>query len=278
MRPERPALPEVRTAFLSDLHLGSPHCQADELLACLQQLRCERLYLVGDILDLWWIRRRRLCWSATETAIFERLRRLPGSGTELIYLPGNHDEPLRGLVGQTIGAATVRRRAIHATADGRRLLVTHGDEFDAQTHRGDLRERFGEWCYDSLCGIDAALKTLRIALGLRRWSLARYVKTHTPAAQAYVARYRAAVLADARRRGLDGAICGHIHQPELLETADGLYANDGDFVEHCSALVETRSGALKLVEWHGGEALLQPALHTDLAGLDVDAALQRQRP
>lgn len=262
MRPERPALPEVRTAFLSDLHLGSPHCQAEELLACLQQLRCERLYLVGDILDLWWIRRRRLCWSATETAIFERLRRLPGSGTELIYLPGNHDQPLRGLVGQMIGGAVVRRRAIHTTADGRRLLVTHGDEFDDQTCRGGLRERFGEWCYDSLCGIDTLIKALRGTLGLRRWSLARYVKTHTPAAQAYVARYRAAVLADARRRGLDGAICGHIHQPELIDGPDGLYANDGDFVEHCSTLIETPQGELRLVEWHGGVPLTLPAYGT----------------
>lgn len=256
MRPPAQPLPRLRAVFLSDLHLGSPHCQATELLACLEQLDCERLYLVGDILDLWWIRRRRLCWSATETAIFDCLRRLPGRGTELVYIPGNHDQPMRGLVGQMIGGATVRRRAIHTTADGRRLLITHGDEFDDQTCRGGLRERFGEWCYDSLCGIDTLIKALRGALGLPRWSLARYVKTHTPAAQRYIARYRDAVLADARRRGLDGAICGHIHQPELIDGPAGLYANDGDFVEHCTALVETLQGELRLVEWHGGLPLL----------------------
>ena len=237
----------LRTAFLSDIHLGSPHCHAAELAQFLSGLRCERLYLVGDIVDFWWLASHRASWSAAHNQIVELLHGLWRSGTAMIYLPGNHDRPARRLCGLALPTMQVRRRAVHVTADGRRLLVVHGDKYDAQTQFGSLQEHFGDWLYYRILTGNLLLNRLRRRFGYRYWSLAEFLKRRSAAAEAYIGRYVQAGLADARGRRLDGIVCGHVHRASL-RLHDGLvYANDGDWVESLTALVEDADGGLRLL-------------------------------
>jgi len=253
-----PAAVQLRTAFVSDCHLGSKHCHAAELATFLEHLRCERLYLVGDIVDLWWMRCRRARWGQAELRVIEALHALRRAGTEMIYIPGNHDRPVRRFCGLALPAMQVRRRAIHVTADGRRLLVTHGDEFDALTQFGNLQERVGDWLYYRILTGNGWLNTLRRRFGLRYWSLAEFLKRRSHAAEHYIERYRQAGLADARRRGLDGIVCGHIHRAALEVRRGQVYANDGDWVESLTALVEDEDGTLRLLS-HAHETIARLA-------------------
>ena len=244
--------PIRRAAFISDVHLGSKHCHAAELAAFLQGLRCERLYLVGDIVDLWWMAQRRPHWGSAHDRVVEVLHEMARRGTELIYVPGNHDRPVRRLCGLMLPAMQVRRRAIHTTADGRRLLVVHGDDYDGITHFGGLQERFGDWLYYRILTGNQWINGIRRRLGLRYWSLAEYLKRQSHAAERYIVRFVQAGLDDATRRGLDGVICGHIHRAGLFQRDGRVYANDGDWVETLSALVEEQDGSLRLLG-HTGE-------------------------
>ena len=243
-----------RTVFLSDVHLGSPHCHADELAGFLAGLRCERLYLVGDIVDLWWLAQRRASWGVAHQRVVERLHALACAGTRIIYVPGNHDRPARSYCGLAMPRMQVRRRAVHVTADGRRLLVTHGDDYDAVTQFGGLQERFGDWLYYRILTGNRWYNLLRRRLGWRYWSLAESLKARSRAAGAYVERFVQAGVEDARRRGLDGIVCGHIHQAALCEREGLVYANDGDWVESLTALVEDHDGTLRLLS-HAGDVL-----------------------
>lgn len=243
-----------RAVFLSDVHLGSRHCHAAELADFLESLHCQRLYLVGDIVDLWYLAQRRAKWGQAHNRVLEALHRLRRDGTELIYIPGNHDRPIRRFCGLALPAMQVRRRTIHATADGRRLLVIHGDDYDAVTHFGGLQERFGDWLYYRILTGNQLFNRLRRRLGLRYWSLSEFLKRRSVAAERYIARFVQAGLDDAKRRGLDGVVCGHIHRAGLLKRDGLIYANDGDWVESLTALVEDMDGTLRLLS-HRGEVL-----------------------
>ena len=240
-----------RTVFVSDVHLGSRHCHAAELSDFLERLQCERLYLVGDIVDLWWMSTRRAAWSPAHNRVVEALHRLSRDGTELVYVPGNHDRSVRRFCGLMLPGMQVRRRAIHATADGRRLLVVHGDDYDSITHFGGLQERFGDWLYYRILTGNRALNRLRRRMGLRYWSLSEFLKRRSGAAERYIARFVQAGLDDARRRGLDGIVCGHIHRAGLVQRDGLVYANDGDWVESLTALAEGHDGTLRLLSHHG---------------------------
>ena len=250
-----------RAVFLSDVHLGARHCHAAELAAFLARLCCDRLYLVGDIVDLWWMSRQRARWQQAHSAVIEALHALRRAGTEIIYIPGNHDRAVRSICGLVLPAMQVRRRAIHVTADGRRLLVTHGDEFDNVTHFGTLQEKFGDWLYYRILTGNQWLNAARGKLGLRYWSLSEFLKRQSGAAERYIARFVQAGLDDVRRRGLDGIVCGHIHRAALLERDGLIYANDGDWVESLTALVEEPDGSLRLLS-HRGEVLAEVASRT----------------
>ena len=253
-----------RAVFLSDVHLGARHCHAAQLAEFLSTLRCRRLYLVGDIVDLWWLSQRRATWGAAHNSVVEALHALRRAGTELVYIPGNHDRAARRLCGLVLPAMRVRRRAVHVTADGRRLLVVHGDDYDATTHFGGLQERFGDWLYYRILTGNQWLNRIRARCGLRYWSLSEFLKRRSGAAERYIARFVQAGLDDARRRGLDGIVCGHIHRA-ALEQRDGLvYANDGDWVESLTALAEDPDGTLRLLS-HTGETLhcLPPRLRLE---------------
>ena len=243
-----------RAVFVSDVHLGSKHCHAAEFAGFLEGLNCARLYLVGDIVDLWWMAQRRAHWNGAHNRVVEALHALRRRGTELIYIPGNHDRPIRRFCGLMLPAMQVRRRAIHVTADGRRLLVTHGDDYDSVTHFGGLQERFGDWLYYRILTGNKLLNGLRQRAGLRYWSLSEYLKQRSGAAERYIERYLQAGLDDARRRGLDGIICGHIHRSALIQRDGLVYANDGDWVESLTALSEEADGSLCLLT-HTGEVL-----------------------
>ena len=246
--------PRHRAVFISDVHLGSRHCHAAELADFLARLRCGQLYLVGDIVDFWWMAQRRAAWGAGQHRAVEALHALAAAGTELVYVPGNHDRPVRRYCGLVLPAMQVRRRAIHETADGRRLLVVHGDDYDAVTHFGGLQERFGDWLYYRILTGNQWLNVVRGRLGLRYWSLSEFLKSRSGAAERFIERFMQAGLDDARRRGLDGIVCGHIHRAALCERDGLVYANDGDWVESLTALSEEMDGSLCLLS-HTGESL-----------------------
>ncbi|MBB6365006.1 MULTISPECIES: UDP-2,3-diacylglucosamine diphosphatase [Xanthomonas] len=243
-----------RAVFVSDVHLGAPHCHARELADFLGGLRCEQLYLVGDIVDFWWMAQRRAVWSAAHQRVIDALHALARGGTELIYVPGNHDRPIRRFCGLALPAMQVRRRAVHTTADGRRLLVVHGDDYDSVTQFGGLQEKFGDWLYYRILTGNQLTNRVRRRLGMRYWSLADYLKRQSSAAERYIERFVAAGLDDARRRGLDGVICGHVHRAGLFARDGLVYANDGDWVESLTALAEDADGTLRLLS-HRGEVL-----------------------
>ncbi|SEL68075.1 UDP-2,3-diacylglucosamine pyrophosphatase LpxH [Pseudoxanthomonas sp. GM95] len=243
-----------RAVFVSDVHLGSTHCHAAEFADFLGRVKCRQLYLVGDIVDLWWMSQRRARWDAAHQRVVEALHALARNGTELIYVPGNHDRAARRFCGLMLPAMQVRRRVIHTTADGRRLLVVHGDDYDAVTHFGGLQEQFGDWLYYRILTGNRLVNRMRRRFGLRYWSLAEYLKRKSVAAERYIARFVQAGLDDVRTRGLDGIVCGHIHRAALIRQDGLVYANDGDWVESLTALCETHDGTLQLLS-HTGQVL-----------------------
>ncbi len=249
----------MRAVFISDIHLGSRHCHADELADFLAGLRCRKLYLVGDIVDLWWLAQRRAVWGAAQQRVVEALHALAKRDTELIYVPGNHDRPIRRFCGLALPRMSVRRRVIHRLLDGRRLLVAHGDEYDAITHFGGFQEAFGDWLYYVILGCNRLTNALRRRFGLRYWSLADFLKRKSGAAERFIERFMRAGLADARQRGLDGIVCGHIHRADLREVDGLVYANDGDWVESLSAVAEDAEGNLRLIEYNGRERSCLPS-------------------
>lgn len=252
-----PAPPQHRRAvFISDVHLGSKHCHAAELADFLGTLRCDRLYLVGDIVDLWYMAQRRVVWGTAQNRVVEALHALRHAGTTVVYVPGNHDRPIRRFCGLALPAMQVRRRAVHVTADGRRLLVTHGDDYDAATHFGSVQEKFGDWLYYRILTGNRLLNRIRRRCGWRYWSLSEFLKRRSGAAERYIARFVQAGLDDARRRGLDGIVCGHIHRAALVKRDGLVYANDGDWVESLTALVEDMDGTLRLLS-HRGDMLAE---------------------
>ena len=243
-----------RAVFISDVHLGSKHCHAAQLADFLGGMRCERLYLVGDIVDLWWMAQKRATWGAAHNRAIEAMHALRRAGTEIIYIPGNHDRPIRRFCGLMLPAMQVRRRAIHVTADGRRLLVTHGDDYDSITHFGGMQERFGDWLYYRILTGNRLVNGVRRRFGKRYWSLSEFLKRRSGAAERYIARFVQAGLDDARKRGLDGILCGHIHRAALIHQDGLIYANDGDWVESLTALAEEADGTLRLLS-HTGDVL-----------------------
>lgn len=254
-----------RAVFISDVHLGSRHCHAAELADFLATLRCDKLYLVGDIIDLWYMAQRRAVWGHAQNRVIEVLHGLRRAGTAIVYVPGNHDRPIRRFCGLTLPAMQVRRRSIHVTADGRRLLVMHGDDYDGVTHFGSVQEKFGDWLYYRILTGNQWFNSARRRLGLRYWSLSEFLKRRSGAAERFIGRFVQAGLDDARRRGLDGIVCGHIHRAALIQRDGLIYANDGDWVESLTALAEDMDGTLRLLS-HRGETLaaIAPRLRLEL--------------
>ena len=239
-----------RTVFISDLHLGSRGCKADCLLDFLRHVESDYLYLVGDIVDGWRLRKRWF-WPEQHHEILHRLLTRAARGTQVIYLPGNHDEALRQWIGRTFAGVRILHDAIHHTADGRRLLVIHGDGFDGVCREMKWLARLGSVAYDASLWLNTWLNRLRRWLGLSYWSLSGFLKDQVKAACKFIDRYEQTISIEARRRGACGVVCGHVHKPEMRTIEGVQYFNDGDWVENCSALVEHFDGRLELVDWLG---------------------------
>jgi UDP-2,3-diacylglucosamine pyrophosphatase LpxH len=240
----------VRTAFLSDIHLGSRECRAEEVLSFLDRTTMDELYLVGDIIDLWALKKG-IYWPQTHNDVLRKILSKARHGTRVVYVPGNHDELMRGLCENIFGKLEVHEECIHTTSRGMRMLVLHGDRLDGAVKVSRWLAWLGGAAYDTVLRTCHYFNLVRRWLRLRHWSLVRFLKSCVPNARRYIERYEQAAALLARERGCDGVICGHIHHPAIREIDGTLYCNDGDWVEHCTVLVETQAGELELWQWDG---------------------------
>jgi UDP-2,3-diacylglucosamine pyrophosphatase LpxH len=237
----------VRTVWISDLHLGTPGCQAQALLQFLRETECETLYLVGDIIDGWQLRRS-WYWPQAHNDVVQKILRKARKGTRVVFVPGNHDEFARRYVALDFGGVQVVEDCVHTTADGRRLWVTHGDLFDGVIQCARWLAHVGDAAYEFTLKLNRHVNALRARVGLPYWSLSKYLKHKVKRAVSYVSDFEAAVAREARKRGVDGVVCGHIHHAEIRQIDGVLYCNDGDWVESLTALVEHHDGRLEIVE------------------------------
>jgi UDP-2,3-diacylglucosamine pyrophosphatase LpxH len=238
-----------RAIWISDTHLGTPGCQARPLLEFLRRTESQYLYLVGDIIDGWQLKRR-WYWHQSHNDVIQKVLRKARKGTTVVYIPGNHDEAARHYLGLAFGGIAIREEAVHTTAAGQRLLVTHGDFFDGVVQCARWLALLGDVMYAFTLRLNRHLNTLRGRLGLPYWSLSQYLKHRVKNAVAYIGAFEEALAREARRRELDGVVCGHIHRAEIREIDGILYCNDGDWVESLTALVETVDGELRILNWH----------------------------
>lgn len=242
------AIRRYRTVFISDVHLGTRGCQAELLLDFIRHIECDTLYLVGDIIDGWKLRSG-WHWPQAHNDVVQKILRMARKGVNVIYVPGNHDDRVREFVGVHFGGVVVARDAIHETAEGKRFLVTHGDEFDGVVQHAKWLAFLGDYAYRALLASNTLFNRLRRRMGFGYWSLSAFLKTRVKNALQFVENFEAAVADEARRRGVDGVICGHIHKAEMRDIDGIAYINDGDWVESCSALVEHPDGRLEILEW-----------------------------
>lgn len=248
-----------RTIFISDLHLGTPGSNAAMLLDFLKSHECETLYLVGDIVDGWQLRKG-WYWPQAHNDVVRAILKMAKHGTRVIYVPGNHDEHFRDYVGLEFGGIELLAEDIHITADGRRLLVIHGDQFDNVVLYHKWLAFLGDGAYTLLLKSNGTVNWVRRKLGLPYWSLAAHMKKRVKNAVAFISRFEEVVAHAAADRHVDGVVCGHIHSAEIRQFGDITYYNDGDWVESCTALVEDAHGALTIIDWaeqHRVETMLQ---------------------
>jgi UDP-2,3-diacylglucosamine pyrophosphatase LpxH len=237
-----------RSIWISDIHLGTRGCKADLLLDFLKHNECELLYLVGDIIDGWRLSRA-WYWHPSHNAVIDEVLRKAAAGTRVIYVPGNHDEVLRDYVGHRLAGVEITYEAIHETADGRKLLVMHGDHFDGVVTYARWLAVAGDRAYALALRLNDVLARVRRQFGMPYWSLSQWLKMRVKNAVEYISRFEDAVSREAERRGVDGVVCGHIHKAEMRRVGRILYCNDGDWVESCTALSEDRNGNLAIVYW-----------------------------
>lgn len=238
-----------RAIFISDTHLGTPGCQAHALLEFLRRTESDFLYLVGDIVDGWQLKRR-WYWHQSHNDVIQKLLRKARKGTRVIYIPGNHDEAARHFVDLAFGDIAIREEAIHITVRGQRLLVTHGDQFDGIVLYARWLALLGDMLYTLTVKLNRHLNSLRARLGLPYWSLSQFLKHKVKNAVSYISAFESALAREASRRALDGVVCGHIHKAEVRHVDGVLYCNDGDWVESLTGLVETHDGDLRILHWH----------------------------
>ena len=237
-----------RAIWISDIHLGTSGCKADFLLDFLRVNESDQLYLVGDIVDGWQLKRG-WYWKQSHNDVVQKILRKARKGTKVTYIVGNHDEALREFLGMRFGEILIENEAVHELRDGRRLWVTHGDLFDGVIQYAKWLAYLGDTAYTLALKVNDHFNYLRHKMGMSYWSLSQYLKHRVKNAVSFITAFEEALTTEARRRGYDGVVCGHIHRPEIREIDGTLYCNDGDWVESLSALVETHEGELKLVYW-----------------------------
>jgi UDP-2,3-diacylglucosamine pyrophosphatase LpxH len=246
---------KYRSVWISDVHLGFRGCQAEFLLDFLQATDCKRLYLVGDIIDLWAMKKG-VFWPQAHNNVVRAILDKARADTEVIYVPGNHDELLRLHTGSDFGNVAVRDEIIHTTVDGRRFLILHGDKFDHVVQHKRWLAVLGANLYDLLLSVNHRLNWVRKRLGLGYWSLAAYLKHRVKNAVNYIGDFEQAVAREAKAQDVDGMICGHIHHAEIRDIEGVTYCNCGDWVESCTALVEHHDGTIELLRWTEEQEIL----------------------
>lgn len=238
-----------RAIWISDVHLGSKHAQVDALLEFLRTHKSRYLYLVGDFIDGWELRRS-WRWDARANTVIQKILRKSRKGTRVVYVTGNHDEFLEPYAGLCFGGLRMVEDAIHTGADGRRYLVIHGHQFDGLTAMNRLLERLGARLYELVLELNLHFNRVRRRLGLGYWSFAAYLKARAKTAVLYVTEFETALTRLAQARGVDGVICGHIHRAAITRIGPLDYLNCGDWVESCTALAEDFEGNFRLIHFH----------------------------
>ncbi|MDA0823659.1 MAG: UDP-2,3-diacylglucosamine diphosphatase [Proteobacteria bacterium] len=249
---------KFHTIWISDVHLGFRGCNAEALLAFLKSVECNYLYLVGDIVDIWQLKKRQY-WPQAHNDVVRAILGKAKVGTKVIYVPGNHDEFLRDYVGHSFGNISIVEKAVHVRLDGSKLLILHGDQFDAAVTSSRWVGMLGARGYELLLHLNLVLNYFRRKLGFPHWSLAKYVKYRVKNAIQAISNFEHAVAAAADRFGVTGVVCGHIHRPEISKIGDIGYCNCGDWVESCTALVEHHNGELEILTWNGDLGAAVPA-------------------
>lgn len=239
---------QYRALFISDVHLGTRWAQAPMLLEFLAQARADTLYLVGDIVDFWRIRRG-LFWPDPHGDVLKEILRLAREGTRVVFIPGNHDAGLRAYCGTQFGNIEIRQNAVHVTASGKRYLVTHGDEFDVVVNHAQWLALLGDRSYAMLLALNRPFNAIRRRLGMEYWSIAAYMKQRVKGCVSRASDFERNLIGAAREHEATGVICGHIHRAASHVVDHVHYVNTGDWVESCTAAVETAAGKLELIEW-----------------------------
>lgn len=239
---------KVRSVFISDVHLGFPGCSATYLLNFLRNVECEKIYLVGDIIDFLYMRKK-MYWPQEHNDVIRTILGKAKHHTQVIYVPGNHDEIIRLHNDTALGNVLITDEIIHTTADGKRFLVLHGDQFDSVVKHSPLLALVGSKLYDWLLSANRLVSYIRYQLDLPYWSLAAALKHKVKGAVNYISNFETAVSQMAKRKKVDGMICGHIHRAEIRKIEDVLYCNCGDWVESCTALIEHQNGSLEILNW-----------------------------
>lgn len=245
-----------RAIWISDVHLGFRGSRADCLLDFLRSVDCETLYLVGDIVDIWQLRRKRY-WPQAHNDVIRNILGKARYGTRIVYVPGNHDELMKSYNGHDFGNISIVAKAIHTRATGERVLVVHGDQFDAAVASARWIGTLGGIAYEALLRVNVLVNLVRRGLGFGHWSLAQFLKYRVKNAVRYISRFEEVVAREAGRAGVDGVICGHIHRPEISSIGDIDYYNCGDWVESLTALVEHRDGRIELLAWNEQTAMAE---------------------
>ena len=239
---------QYRAIWISDVHLGTAGCQAKYLLDFLKHNEADKFYLVGDIIDGWQLRKR-WYWPQSHNDVVQKLLRKARKGTEVIFIPGNHDEMARQFFGMNLGDIRIEEEVLHVMADGRRLWITHGDLFDGVMQYAKWLAYVGDTLYIFILWVNRWFNKIRSRMGLNYWSLSQYLKHSVKNAVSFIADFEQIMAREARIRGCDGVVCGHIHKAEIRMIDDILYCNDGDWVESLTALVEDMNGELRIVHW-----------------------------
>jgi UDP-2,3-diacylglucosamine pyrophosphatase LpxH len=258
---------EYRAIFISDIHLGSNGCKAHLLAPLLKHLKCEHLYLVGDIIDMWRLKQR-WYWPTDHNTVVRRVLKMTKNGTRAIFIPGNHDDAARQFKGLDFGQINVQLEAIHHTLDGRKLLVTHGDQFDLVITNARLTAMAGSMAYDWLVVINTGFNRIRAFFGFPFWSFSGYIKNKVKSAGNFIARFESALLNEARAKSCQGVIAGHIHRAQIRTENNLTYYNCGDWVESCTLLVEHLDGQFEIID--GVQLLQELAAGKQVVDLDAD--------
>jgi UDP-2,3-diacylglucosamine pyrophosphatase LpxH len=237
-----------RTLFISDLHLGTRGCQHELIIDFLKHNDADTIYLVGDIIDGWKLKSG-WYWPQGHNDVVQKLLRKVRKGARMVYIPGNHDEFAREYVGMTFGGVEVMRSAVHTTADGRRFLVTHGDDFDIVVRHARWLAYLGDWAYTTAIAANTAFNMVRRRLGFPYWSFSAWAKLKVKNAVNFIGDFEEVVSQDALKHGVDGVICGHIHHATIRQINGVSYVNTGDFVESCSFVAEHGDGRLEVMRW-----------------------------